>query len=67
MTPATKDDLVKLYGTWGEHPDYAVAQWQYEVAEDDTRAGYWEWVVSEIESDIEWNADILAERHAHGL
>jgi len=31
-------------GTWGEHPDYPVSDWQYEVANGDTRLGYWDWV-----------------------
>lgn len=29
---------------WGEDPDHPVADWQYEVANDDTRLGYWDWV-----------------------
>ncbi len=29
---------------WGSDPDFPVADWQYEVANDDTRQGYWEWV-----------------------
>jgi len=31
-------------GWWGEHPDYPVEDWQYMVANGDTRQGYWEWV-----------------------
>jgi len=26
-----------------EYPGYPVADWQYEVANGDTRLGYWEW------------------------
>jgi hypothetical protein len=36
-------------GFWGAHPEYPVADWQYEVGNDETRLGYWEWVQNEIE------------------
>ena len=36
---------------WGEDPDYPLADWKYQVANDDTRLGYWEWVESEKEFD----------------
>lgn len=29
---------------WGQDPDYPVSDWQYEVANDDTRLSYWQWV-----------------------
>lgn len=29
---------------WAAAEDYPVEQWQHEVAEDNTRLGYWEWV-----------------------
>ena len=32
-----------LYGYWGNHPEYMVTDWQYEVANGDTRLGYWHW------------------------
>jgi hypothetical protein len=35
-------------GSWGEHPDYPVVDWQYEVANGDTRQGYWDWVENEL-------------------
>lgn len=38
-----------LGGFWGEHPDYFVRDWSFEVGHEDTRLGYWEWVVSKIE------------------
>jgi hypothetical protein len=38
-------------GLWGEHPDYPVDEWQAEVANDDTRKGYWEWVKAKIEDE----------------
>lgn len=34
---------------WGEHPDFPVADWQYEVENDSTRLGYWAHVEAEIE------------------
>ncbi len=36
-------------GYWSEHPDYPVEDWQYEVANGDTREGYWKWVEHKIE------------------
>lgn len=36
---------------WSEVPEYPVSDWQAEVANDDTRQGYWEWVESKKESD----------------
>jgi hypothetical protein len=35
-------------GTWGEHPDYPIADWQYQVANEHTRKGYWEWISDQI-------------------
>jgi hypothetical protein len=29
---------------WDEHADYPVADWRHEVAEDNTRLGYIDWV-----------------------
>ena len=46
------EELMKANGGyWGEHPDYPVADWQYEVANRDTRQGYWDWVESSIDSN----------------
>lgn len=36
-------------GYWGTVPNYPVADWQYAVANGDTRHGYWEWVLAEQE------------------
>lgn len=38
-------------GTWGSHRRYSVADWQYEVANNDTRLGYWEWVAHQIDAE----------------
>ena len=35
--------------TWDEDPNYPVADWQYDVSNDDTRLGYWEWVDAQLE------------------
>jgi hypothetical protein len=37
-------------GTWGEHPRHEVGDWASEVASEDTRLGYWEWVANRIDS-----------------
>jgi hypothetical protein len=40
---------------WDEDPDFLVKDWQYEVANDDTRSGYRQWVASrrECEADLD--------------
>jgi len=44
------DDIMEAHGGfWGEHPDYPVEDWQHEVRNDDTRVGYWEWVVNRVD------------------
>lgn len=40
-------------GYWGEHPHYPINDWKYEVNNDDTRRGYWEWVEACIALDDE--------------
>jgi hypothetical protein len=40
-------------GVWGEHQDHTVNDWRYEVTNDDTRLGYWEWVANKIELEKE--------------
>lgn len=37
-------------GHWQDHPDYAFSDWQYEVANNDTRLGYWEWVAASMDN-----------------
>lgn len=36
-------------GYWDEHLDYTLEDWQSEVANDDTRLGYWDWVLCQME------------------
>lgn len=31
---------------WGQDPDHPLADWRTEVANDDTRLGYWRWVAA---------------------
>lgn len=31
---------------WASDPDYPVGDWQFEVSNDDTRLGYWDWVAN---------------------
>jgi len=54
--PKKPDPITELAdrhgGYWeGDHPDYPVTDWQYEVSNGDTRQGYWEWVAHRIESE----------------
>lgn len=37
--------------TWAEHDRYPVADWQYEVANGDTRQGYREWLYNKLASE----------------
>jgi hypothetical protein len=50
-----EDDIMHLAATnggyWGEHPEHPVEDWLYEIANLDTRRGYWEWVEARIAND----------------
>ncbi|MFX9054117.1 hypothetical protein ABTN50_19390, partial [Acinetobacter baumannii] len=37
---------VGIDGGWSEHPDHPLTDWRTEVANDDTRLGYWPWVAA---------------------
>ena len=37
---------------WDEDPELPVCDWQLEVANDDTRLGYWAWVIACRASDM---------------
>ncbi len=44
------DALEAVYGkNQSGHPDFPSEDWRYEVANNDTRLGYWEWVVHKVE------------------
>jgi hypothetical protein len=38
-----------VHDPWAEHPDHPVADWQAEVANNDTRLGYRGWVAARSE------------------
>jgi len=41
----------RVLDVWGEDPDYHKSDWKLEVANDDTHAGYWEWVEMQREQE----------------
>ena len=45
----TVEVLTTQHGIWGSHPTWPTDDWKSEVDNDDTRLGYWEWVVHQIE------------------
>ena len=49
MTPEALDLADEHDGIWGEHPEHSLSDWRYEVENNDTRLGYWDWVLSAIE------------------
>lgn len=49
----TTDQQAEEHGYWGEHTHFPVKDWQYEVANDDTRRGYWEWASVKYEQMLE--------------
>lgn len=52
-------ELVDRHGgdLWGEHPKYPKSDWKYEVENDDTFLGYWEWVYCKLdEAEVEGDA-----------
>ncbi len=42
------DEIAEKCGYWEGHPDHPISDWQYLVANNDTRLGYWEWVASQL-------------------
>lgn len=51
MDEVEPDALMDAHGgVWGEHPDHPVAAWTEEVANGDTRSGYWRWAAGRSES-----------------
>lgn len=45
------EELSEEFGYWAEHPKYSISAWKYEVENNDTRNGYWDWVANCIEND----------------
>lgn len=44
--------LRKRFGNWGDHSRHPHSDWQHEVAENNTRLGYWEWVASLLDQEV---------------
>lgn len=42
--------MSELINEWGEDKDFPIEDWQYDVANGDTRLGYWNWVKHNKES-----------------
>ena len=42
----------KFGGHWEVHPDHPLDDWKYEVANNDTKLGYWNWVFFPIAGKI---------------
>ena len=40
------------FGFWEPYPGHPVEDWRFEVANDDTRIGYWEWVEGRLEQEM---------------
>lgn len=40
----------KYGGYWGVHPHFGLEDWRYEVENNYTRCGYWDWVYNRIEN-----------------
>jgi hypothetical protein len=43
----------KAGSIWDEHPIHTVRNWQYAVANDYTRLGYWEWVANILLQELD--------------
>lgn len=39
------------FDRWADDPDYPSSDWRAEVANEETRRGYWEWVAAQREFD----------------
>ena len=49
LTAHDVEEYIKKYGYWSVHPDHPLEDWRYEIANDDTRQGYWQWVKGRLE------------------
>jgi len=38
------EEMRNIYGYWKSHPQHPMADWKAEIANNETRCGYWEWV-----------------------
>lgn len=46
-----------LVDLWKEHPQFSRRDWRYEVIDDNTIAGYWDWVMTQIEQHEDEDAN----------
>lgn len=49
-------DLVNRWAdgdVWGAHPSYSREDWQLDVGNGDTTLGYWDWVLHQLESELD--------------
>ena len=44
-------------GYWGEYAKYPVSDWKHEVANNDTRESYWDWVMVKVDEEECEHAD----------
>lgn len=51
LAPSQSEALAKDYGYWNEHPDHPWQDWMGEVQANDTRKGYWEWVLEQLDHE----------------
>ncbi len=43
-------EFFKTQGQWEEHPEFPLADWKYQIENNDTRQGYQEWCQAEWEA-----------------
>lgn len=51
-SPADAGATGAAFDTWRDDPQYGSADWKTEVANDDTRLGYWAWVSAQRQSKV---------------
>ena len=44
-------EIIFWESDWAEHPTYPLADWKYEVANNDTRLGYRDWLYNMIANE----------------
>ena len=49
LTAVEVTGLTREAQTWDEDPTHSIADWKYQVDNDDTRLGYWDWVEAQHE------------------
>lgn len=60
--PNSADKLSEEHGYWSSHATCSLADWQYEVANGDTRASYWEWVANKLQADAAYESAVAAQK-----